>query len=493
VYTAKIKMHDVDNKNSNHNKKSLAAVFFIIVLLGSIQILVLINRDNPDFFSKAQISLKALSQKIIFTSQDSKIEEDTKETVVPISATKEVVYFDEEDILDSENYFTVERNKLIEEKGLFVDVNLSEKIITVFDDGTIEYTLPIRAIASKTSWWQTPPGVYEAKNKIKTHKSSFGNVFMPWNIPFQGNFFIHGWPYYPSGNPATSSVSGGCIRLSTEDAETLFEDVPVNTPIIVHANEFRTDFIDKERLTSFPQLSTENYLVTNLDTNELYGKGNDLRELKLGNLALLPLTLSAAEYIGIEKTHIIPAIQDTNYIDDSERVQEGSRLRTYDLLFPALEDWSFESLSVFAKYLSKDRYIDVTNEKLASIGAHKSNIDDLAEDNPKNYTSPRDLFLLTKYIYLYRTFLLDISASKLNTYLYGEPLTNDRRESPRIFDSYSNFEGGIYDEKRGHVIANFSYTIEGIRQSIFIGVFESSNPLEDVIKIETVLKKTFEK
>ena len=52
-------------------------------------------------------------------------------------------------------------------------------------------------------------------------------------IQFDGNYFIHGWPYYPDGTSVAKGYSGGCIRLSTEDAEELYGLVDIDMPIII--------------------------------------------------------------------------------------------------------------------------------------------------------------------------------------------------------------------------------------------------------------------
>src|SRR5690606_11811505 len=65
------------------------------------------------------------------------------------------------------------------------------------------------------------------------HFSSIGQMWMPWSMQFQGNFFIHGRTYYPDGTPTSSDFTGGCIRLSTNDAERVFRLVNVGTPVLV--------------------------------------------------------------------------------------------------------------------------------------------------------------------------------------------------------------------------------------------------------------------
>src|SRR3989344_3348659 len=82
---------------------------------------------------------------------------------------------------------------------------------------------------------QTPNGVYKIRSREENHFSSIGEVWMPWSMHFYGNYFIHGWPYYPSGAPVADTYSGGCIRLSTSDAKELFGEVKNGMPVLAYA------------------------------------------------------------------------------------------------------------------------------------------------------------------------------------------------------------------------------------------------------------------
>ncbi|PIP46640.1 MAG: hypothetical protein COX15_00070, partial [Candidatus Colwellbacteria bacterium CG23_combo_of_CG06-09_8_20_14_all_42_19] len=83
-----------------------------------------------------------------------------------------------------------------------------------YEKGVFVNEFAILSKGKEGSWWETPAGLYKVQSKEKEHFSSFGRVYQPWSMAFQGNFFIHGWPYYPGGRAVESTYSGGCIRLA---------------------------------------------------------------------------------------------------------------------------------------------------------------------------------------------------------------------------------------------------------------------------------------
>src|SRR5579862_5292212 len=95
----------------------------------------------------------------------------------------------------------------------FIEANLSTMQLTYYVNGSVAEQFKILAKGRPGSWWETPAGLYKVQEKIPSDFSGFAHVYSPWALDFQGNFLIHGWPYYPGGTPVGSTYSGGCIRL----------------------------------------------------------------------------------------------------------------------------------------------------------------------------------------------------------------------------------------------------------------------------------------
>jgi hypothetical protein len=121
------------------------------------------------------------------------------------------------------------------QEGRALVADLSGMTLTLYDQGVATATYPILSKGRKGTPWETPGGVYQVLSKEKTHFSSLGHVFMPWSMQFYGNFFIHGWPYDADGNDVPRGYSGGCIRLSTPDAEQVYAFAERGTSVIVRA------------------------------------------------------------------------------------------------------------------------------------------------------------------------------------------------------------------------------------------------------------------
>ncbi len=129
--------------------------------------------------------------------------------------------------------FVNHKKALIAEAADFIEADLEAMKITLYENGVAKETVPIASKGRDGSWWETPTGRYAVLGKETEHFSSIGQVWMPWSIQFYGNFFIHGWPHYDDGTPVPPSYSGGCIRLSNENAEKVFRFAAKGMPIII--------------------------------------------------------------------------------------------------------------------------------------------------------------------------------------------------------------------------------------------------------------------
>jgi hypothetical protein len=135
--------------------------------------------------------------------------------------------------LSNLDFFHTVRDGFIANRAHFIEANLTAMTLTVYREGASVLTVPIKSKGREGSWWETPSGLYRAEAKEDVHFSSFGQVYMPWSIPFQGNFFIHGWPYHEDGTPVPEGYSGGCMRLEDVYAKQVYDLVEVGMPILV--------------------------------------------------------------------------------------------------------------------------------------------------------------------------------------------------------------------------------------------------------------------
>ena len=143
--------------------------------------------------------------------------------------------------LQNIEFFKKTKEDFISRGASFIEADLSAMTIRFYKNGEILKEAPIQTKGREGSWWETPAGLYKISSKEKSHFSSFGGVYMPYSMQFQGNFFIHGPTYYPDGTPTASTYSGGCIRLSLDDVKEIYRLAEIGTPMLVFEESFNND------------------------------------------------------------------------------------------------------------------------------------------------------------------------------------------------------------------------------------------------------------
>lgn len=116
--------------------------------------------------------------------------------------------------------------------GKFVEVDLKAMIVTMWEDGKIVGEVPVAGTGNPLTS-PTRKGFFSVISKEDNHLSSLSHVWMPWSVRYSGNYYIHGWPYWPNGTRLTSIYSGGCVRLKDEDAKKVYDFSEVGTLVSV--------------------------------------------------------------------------------------------------------------------------------------------------------------------------------------------------------------------------------------------------------------------
>ena len=158
------------------------------------------------------------------------------------------------------------RDELMKELKSFIFTDLNNLEVQLYQNGEFMKSFQVLGKGKVGSLFETPNGYYNIRGKESNHFSSIGKVWMPWSMHFFGNYFIHGWPYYPDGTPVTARFSGGCIRMSDKDAEELFNIAHTGMPFLVYAGtttpSIETTYFKKiENLVLQPSISTLVYVI----------------------------------------------------------------------------------------------------------------------------------------------------------------------------------------------------------------------------------------
>ncbi len=335
------------------------------------------------------------------------------------------------------DYYQRVKDEFITKSAAFIDANLSQMQLRVYKDGTVILEVPILAKGKIGSWWETPAGIYKIQTKEVNHKSSFGGVYMPYSMDFQGNFFIHGWPYYEGGTPVATSFSGGCIRLSTEDAKKVFELADVGMPVVVY-NEAPTKDSFGYQLKG-PPVSATHHMVADLGSNIVLTSQGASSTAPIASITKLLTALVATEYINLDKE--ITVSRDSLVYTSVPRLKAGEQYRAYDLLFLLLQESSNEAAEVLARSLGRQRFVTLMNDKARAIGLNYTLFSD--PSGAKNdLSTPEDLFKLLQYINSNRRFIFSITSGSLVDSAYGKPLFSNIANFNRFKNVPGTFVGG---------------------------------------------------
>lgn len=121
--------------------------------------------------------------------------------------------------------------------GKRIEINLTQQKMALFEaeNKISEYTV-------STGKWSmpTPQGTFAINTKVPTAYSATYDLYMPNWMAFVGSKYgIHGLPYRGSWvegeNHLGTPVSHGCVRLSWQDAETVYNWADIGTQVDVHS------------------------------------------------------------------------------------------------------------------------------------------------------------------------------------------------------------------------------------------------------------------
>ncbi len=387
------------------------------------------------------------------------------------------------------NFFAETRDAFIDESITFIEADLNDMELRYFEKGVLVKNFPILSKGKEGSWWETPAGLYKIEFKKENHFSSFGQVYQPWSMAFQGNFFIHGWPEYPDGTPVPEGYSGGCIRLSTEDAKELYGLVKVNTPVLVHELENTEDtFLYEPKI---PELKTPHYLIADVESSTVLAASDLDEPAPIASITKLMTALVAAEYINLDKT--ISITQPTFVESLIPRLGDRKKVSMYSLLQLLLVESSNEASEVIASQLGHDRFISLMNEKAASLGLKQTHFADPSGLSAENISSVSDLLRLTQYIFTNRRFIFDVTANQnLKTaYVSGEfgELMNFNK-----VENINNFIGGKVGETlaAGQTsVTLHELNVRGEKRVVAIIILGSESRNADVTELYNYAEKRF--
>jgi poly-gamma-glutamate synthesis protein (capsule biosynthesis protein) len=341
-------------------------------------------------------------------------------------------------------------------QGRYIAADLEKMEMVLYASGTPLATVPILSKGRRGTPWETPTGVYEVKTKEEKHFSSTGHVWMPYSLQIYGNYFIHGWPYESDGTPVPPGYSGGCIRLSTEDAKKVYNFVSIGTPVYVKEHDYNADaqaFIEHIKIypASLPQINAESYLIVDMKTGAVLLEKNAATARPIASLTKLMTAVVGSEVVFLDRTAVV-AGGELETLGKTGSLVAGERLSLQKLLYPLLLESSNDAAEAIASMVyRRSAFITMMNEKASALGMISTRFADPAGISENNISTTEDLFRLTKYIYDKRSFLFGIT--RLERYgavgsKNGGDIRHDWKNNNHFFSDPA-FVGG----KTGHTTA----------------------------------------
>ncbi len=391
--------------------------------------------------------------------------------------------------LSQPDFFAETRQSFIDGEKSFIEADLTKMELRYYEAGEEMFAAKILAKGKEGSWWETPAGLYAIGAKKENHFSSFGKVYQPWSMTFQGNFFIHGWPYYPDGTPVPTEFSGGCIRLSNEDAEALYNLVPVNTAVLVHEADFVNDsFVYEPKI---PELETPNYLLADIQNSTILAASDLDAVAPIASVTKLMTALVAVEYINLDKNVYISYVPSVPSV--IPRLAVGQTVSMYSLLQLLMVESSNEAAEYIAGIVGRERFIELMNKKAEALGLDHTVFTDPSGLDAGNVSSVGDLLRLSQYIYNNRSFILELTVDQdiETAYKKGQFGT---LENFNTIEGVDSFIGGKVGDTAAAGQTSVSFhrlTVKGEERIVVIVLLGSAHRNQDITELVTYLRERF--
>ncbi len=331
-------------------------------------------------------------------------------------SSSQIAFTDTGDIVfPDEQKFISQKQQYVQDKISFVEANLKTMKLTLYENGEALKEIDIASKGRKGSWWETPTGNYKALGKEVNHYSTIGEVWMPYSIQFYGNFFIHGWPYYDNGTPVSSNYSGGCIRLTNDNAKIAFDFITNKMPILVYSGEEDTHFgVINQKATDavLPSIGANYFKIFNLASGKTIVEKNAGEKITMGSMTKLMTAVVAHELIHLSKTIKVTSQAMTANVSSVFQPQVGDGYTGFDLLYPLLMQSSDEAANIFASFLGEKDFVRNMNAKAKSISMTDSIFADPTGKDSGNISTLNDVSKLLQYIYYRRPFIFEITKGK---------------------------------------------------------------------------------
>src|SRR3989338_1285100 len=390
------------------------------------------------------------------------------------------------------------KDELLQAKRDFIFADLSAMTLAIYQDGEHIKTFEIRGKGKDGTFFETPNGSYKIRLKEKKHFSTIGKVWMPWSMLFFGNYFIHGIPYYPDGTYVSDAFSGGCIRLSVEDAKELFSLTKEGIVVLTY-------FADPEKDLAFayyqkimrppvtpPALSAIAFIAADFETGQILFEKDRSRQFPIASVSKLMTGLVALETINRFK--IVPVTKHALTTEgDSAHLAEGDEYKAEELLYPLILSSSNDVATLYQQQAWN--FVDAMNQKAEAVGMTATHYTEASGLSAENVSTPEDLFILLRYIYAHKKPLFVLSGLREYTLMTADKakkISLINVNWPREDESFIGGKSGSTPEARQAMAAVYKVQFaEYGERPVAIIVLGSYDRVSDIHRIQKYLEDNF--
>lgn len=331
--------------------------------------------------------------------------------------------------------------------GKAIVADLAAMQLSLVENGTTLETFSIRSKGRPGTGWETPTGLYHVQTREQKHFSSIGGVWMPYSMQFYGNFFIHGWPYYPSGKEVAEGYSGGCIRLSTDDAASVFAFADRGTPVYVRGGTNESATTSRYWLTkggSLPNVTARSIVAADIESGAILWERSSDQALPLHELGSAMTALVALENVNQYKWVRMGELMLGKPISRKDETKELDEVPIGALVHPLV--WNGNTLAgkAFALDIGPQAFVARMNEKARAIGLEETTFFE-PSTSEENRGTARDMFLLLQRILENKRYLLDVSLAKEKIVSGDDGLERYswQNRNPWVTDGDARYRGGF--------------------------------------------------
>lgn len=389
--------------------------------------------------------------------------------------------------------FTQLKEDFKKEGVKYLEVNIANKEITLYENKDVVFTVPVLATGDPQGWGGTPAGLYSVVYKNKNAFSQVAQAYMPNAIHFYGKYFMHGEPYYANNAKIVSDFSGGCIRIDDKNSSLVFNNTEPETPVLVIDKNYDTFTYPTAVTKPLPKLSAESFLVADLISGEIIAEQNSTTVHPIASLTKLMTAIVVAEHTDLRKSSYATETMLKAYGNTNGLVANTS-YRLVELLYPLLIESSNDAAEVLTGFLGRKRTLALMNKKAKHLLMNNTSYSDPSGYDNGNKSNAQDLFLLSRYILNNRNPLWKITKGDNVTTFGSIRFPATKLFNKNEFHTEPEFIGG----KTGYTLAAkhtgmflFNLDINGTNRPVSIIVLQTESSKNDVSLLKDWIKDNY--